>query len=777
MLRKVIRTGAACFAVLLVATAFGDTTIYGQNTVPSVSTNKFSYLATENILISGSGFGSGENVTLTINQIGGGLTDGVAGAIGASFSGLSWDPADNIRGTFLLTAAGPAGPQQKVARTIFTVGLQTVADDAGPDDLGGQKDLSFLTIDYGLPGSSRIVTTWGWDDTAWTGGNTGDACTLFDVNSDGDADYSLCVTIGGSPAVYQSTRMYRCGPAPAFFGARSDRCSQPTLVTTPAITSSGSLTTPSHNSDPFAAVAAHGQGNTCGSKTGSFPCVADDTVAALVVQLSDINNQAAKLINICSYPSQEPNSNPSDCVVTPNSGFLTIRKESSPTAGAFTFNTSTNSIGSGAQFAITTTPDGTVFKGDRQFLSFTPTTLGYVREDVPAGWTLSSAGCVIQTGNGGTATGIVDSQAGLGGKGVSNVEIREGLETVCTFVDARDNPSLTLIKSVIEPFNVPGGALNTAWALTATNTTTSVSKTFITGQADQIAPGTYKLAESGGPGSGYTPGNWSCTQVGNGTIQLGGANADELTVVSGVNVSCSITNTAQPATLVVKKAVTNDNGATKLAAAFSFTVSGVAGTFSFDTADANDPGNTLKGQRTLTNLAPGTYTVTETVASATGYTVTYSTATCTNVAIPRGGSATCVIANDDVISTPGASTDQRVVLHDSISLTGVKRGASQQAGNNTITFRLYTSATCDVGGVAAIYTEGPIALNLSNANQTDFTVATVTGYLFDPAAASPQTASFYWRVAYSGDQNNQALTTPCGPGPNGERTAVTLDPK
>ena len=768
---KAVRAGALCLAVALLVSVWGDGVVYGQGTVVSISTNRFDYLGTQNVLITGSGFNSGENVTLAIAQIGGGSIDSVAGAVGGAFTDLAWNPPDSLRGTFLLTATGQTS--NKTARAIFTVGLQIVPDDAGPDDLSGQKDLNFLTIDYGNPGSQTVVTTWGWDDTAWSGNNTGDACTLFDVSADGDADYALCVTVGGSPAAYLSTRMYRCGPSPLFLGARSDRCTQPTLVTTP-IASSAAFTTPDHNADPFGNpvssifAASHTQGNKCSAKSGTFPCVTDDVVAALVVQLSDINNQAAKLINVCSYPSQEPNSDPSDCVITPNSGFLTILKKSSPTTGTFTFNTSANAIGSGSTFTFATSVDlgGNVFKGDRQFLTFPAGTLDYVRETVPAGWSLTSAACVIQTGGPGTSTGTPDTSAGTGGKGVAGVELREGLETVCTFEDARDNPGLTLIKTVVDPWpSVPGGAVATDWTLTATNTATNVSKTFTTGVADQIAPGTYKLTEIGGPSVGYLAGTWNCAPK-----QLGGANQDELTIASGETVSCSITNTAQPATLIVKKTVVNDAGGSKHAADFSVKLNN-SGTYTFVQNADEFPGNIDKGVYTFGNLAPGTYTVAE--IQLAGYDdPVYSN--CASLNLPRGGSATCLITNNDTKNIPGGSTDQSVILHDSVQFTGIIRNAPDAltGDNNKAIFRLYSDAGCNT----QVNQDEKVLLFFANASATTGTAATSTGYAFNPAAGATQTGIFYWRVTYTGDTYNGTYTTPCGPGPNGEKTTVTLDP-
>ena len=769
---KAVRAGVVCLAAALLASVWGDGVIYGQGTVASVSTNRFDYLGTQDVVVSGSGFNSGENVTLAIAQIGGVSVGNVGGATGDAFSNLTWNPPDDLRGTFLLTATGDTS--KKTARAIFTVGLQIVPDDGGPDDLSGQKDLNFLTIDYGTPGSQTVVTTWGWDDTAWSGNNTGDACTLFDVSSDGKADYALCVTVGGSPAAYLSTRMYRCGPSPLFLGARSDRCTQPTLVTTP-ITSSGALTTPDHNADPFGNpvssvfAQSHTQGNKCSNKSGAFPCVTDDVVAALVVQLSDINNQAAKLINVCSYPSQEPNSDPSDCVITPNSAFLTIVKRSSPTTGTFTFNTSTSAIGSGASFTFATSVDlgGNVFRGDRQFLTFPAVVLEYVRETVPSGWTLTSAACVIQTGGAGTPTGTADTTTGTGGKGVATVELREGLETVCTFEDARDNPGLTLTKTVVDPWpSVPGGADASAWTLTATNVTTNVSETFTTGIAEQIAPGTYRLAESGGPSVGYLAGKWNCSPH-----QLGGANQDELEIKSGETVSCSITNTAQPATLIVKKTVVNDAGGNKHAIDFSVKLNNSATDYSFVQNADEFPGNADKGVYTFSNLAPGTYTVTEN--QATGYDAPeYSN--CAGLNLPRGGSATCFIINNDKKNTPGGSTDQKVILHDSVQFTGIIRNAPDAAtgDNNKAIFRLYSDGGC----VQQVNQDEKVLLSFANASATTGTAATSIGYTFNPTAGGNQTGTFYWTVTYTGDAYNSTYTTPCGPGPNGEKTSVTLDP-
>ena len=90
-----------------------------------------------------------------------------------------------------------------VGTSVILVGASSAApltfvDDGGADDEPGQKDLNFLTVDYGAPGATSINVKWGWDDTATTGANTLDGCALFDTDGDGFANYSFCVIVTSS---------------------------------------------------------------------------------------------------------------------------------------------------------------------------------------------------------------------------------------------------------------------------------------------------------------------------------------------------------------------------------------------------------------------------------------------------------------------------------------------------------------------------------------------------------------------------------------------------
>ncbi len=259
----------------------------------------------------------------------------------------------------------------------------TIVDSAGADDVPGQKDLNFLTVDYApSSGAGTIRVQWGWDDTATSGNNTRDACTLFDTDDDGFANYSVCVTVQTNGSV--STSLYECTA-----DNRSDRCAGPSEITTFASIGTASIVP---DSDPFGVVGSahyhpkHVSGNVCRDRPG---CHTDDTVADLTVHLSDLGNDTNPfLLNVCSYPSQEPNSSPSDCVVTPNAGFLTIVKDATPSDGPdFVFNLATGQKSDDGSTSWTITGSGS--EPQIPFIAGTYT----LKEAIPSGWKLDSASC------------------------------------------------------------------------------------------------------------------------------------------------------------------------------------------------------------------------------------------------------------------------------------------------------------------------------------------------------------------------------------------------
>jgi uncharacterized repeat protein (TIGR01451 family) len=184
--------------------------------------------------------------------------------------------------------------------------------------------------------------------------------------------------------------------------------------------------------------------------------------------------------------------------------------------------------------------------------------------NVPAGtYALSESGPTA----GWTASGWSCS-AGQSG---SNVTVALGQHITCEITNTAIKPTLTLIKHV-DNGDTGAGKVPTDWTLTATSGQNVVSGP---GGASSTTPiGTYALTENGP--SGFTPSAWTCD---------GGQNGANVTLALGDNITCEITNTANPATLTLVKVVDHngtgdltDKTAWVLEAQGPQTISGPGGT-------------------------------------------------------------------------------------------------------------------------------------------------------------------------------------------------------
>ena len=237
------------------------------------------------------------------------------------------------------------------------------------------------------------------------------------------------------------------------------------------------------------------------------------------------------------------------------------------------------------------------------------------------------------------------TEAGTSGYTASNSPdcvgtIANGETKTCTITNDDQAPKLHLRNVVI---NDNGGtALATAWTLSADGLgANDLSGVNPVDSGATLKADTFTLSESGGP-AGYTASNWVCV----GDTQ----NGNSVTLSLGQEATCTITNDDQPATLIIKKVVINNDGGTKNATDFTFQVNG-GSTIAFQ-----QDTDIRHGKNTLT-VDVGTFNVVE--ADFAGYTTTYDN--CSNVVIPNGGSATCTITNDD---QPGTLVVKKVVTND-----------------------------------------------------------------------------------------------------------------
>jgi prealbumin domain-containing protein len=245
----------------------------------------------------------------------------------------------SVTGAIALVQSG--GAHTSGDTSISDPGFSFTADVQGANDQPGQKDLTahatYLTL-------NDLYVGWKWDDTGLSGTNTGDGCALFDTDGDGKVNGALCVTISGAAATWQSTRVYTCGDT------KNDRCTSGGIQVM-TITSKCSVT--DH------ATATFGSGT--------------DTQATCKVGLADFQGTVANttMLNTCSYPSQQPNSAPNDCVLIPGvlpNGAIEITKtgDDADCTGPATPTANCQSAGvsvlSGAHFEIKD-PGGNVVSG------------------------------------------------------------------------------------------------------------------------------------------------------------------------------------------------------------------------------------------------------------------------------------------------------------------------------------------------------------------------------------------------------------------------------
>ncbi|GAA5026070.1 hypothetical protein ACFQRL_12235 [Microbacterium fluvii] len=158
------------------------------------------------------------------------------------------------------------------------------------------------------------------------------------------------------------------------------------------------------------------------------------------------------------------------------------------------------------------------------------------------------------TGDGFDADQLVQT-----GAGTAELTLPLGAEVDCTVVNAFTPPTLTLVKSVDDGPDGPGGAPEN-WVLTATGQGTATGTTVSgAGGVDSqvVTAGDYQLSEVPNasdppPSDDYGATEWTCAGLGFTDDDLAG---DLLTLGPGYDVTCTITNVYDPPRLTLVKEV------------------------------------------------------------------------------------------------------------------------------------------------------------------------------------------------------------------------------
>ncbi len=277
---------------------------------------------------------------------------------------------------------------------------------------------------------------------------------------------------------------------------------------------------------------------------------------------------------------------------------------------------------------------------------------------------VSGTNCVMNEGNSATAT------------------VGVGTTTVCTFSNAVNKGSITIVKDAL-----PNDAQDFAFTTTGLEVSSftldddgdnengvSNSATF-----SDLLPGTYSFVEGEVPGWELQGLNCVSSNV---SLDMPVSSTATVTLHPGENVTCTYTNVklpycgdgivnseseqcdgvveggeyscsetcqlvANPGTIHVTKVVVNDDGGDATASDFSFSLNG-GEAISFEADGVND-----------VVVPAGAYTVEET--PVLGYAVSYSKA-CSDLVVPPGGDAYCTITNNDapiqIVATKVVCTDE-----------------------------------------------------------------------------------------------------------------------
>lgn len=609
----------------------------------TLATDKADYAPTDTAIISGSGFNAGATYMLVITSEDEPQTKTEAQVTAHENGTFTYAyQLDGIyRPNYKVEAKDSSGSTVAIITFTDSITYTYVDDSAGVNDEPGQKDLTRLGRD--LSSIDPLNITWNWDEISMSGSNTADACALFDTNNNGLANYSLCVTWDGNQIQSASSPiLYSCNDT------RADRCAGATTITNPI---SSSCIVGNSIDDPFPAGASY----------------SNDTNATCTIPLSDVGGASvASLLDVCSYPSTQPNSDPSDCIIIQtNKGTLSIIKNVEPNDATTNWNFS---VTGHTNLSIAISGDGNsgIQTVDLGTYSIAETAgIDTNLNDYSTSWSCTKNGVAYLSGTGSTASNIVIGKSG---------STEDSL--VCAFTNTLNNGSIVIHKDVQGPNgeDVTDISNNFTIQLNGANSETITDNGTVT--HSDIQSGNYTITESM-VASGYTLYGISETKGNAGNT--GGLSVD---VIAGQTTHAYVTNRQNAGTVTVVKDVVDPNG-DAVSDAHSFTTNlnpgGQSDTFA-------------EGDNALFAVNPGTYSVTEeddldydelgcklpTGADATDFSVgpgEQITITCTN----KQKKATINVAKDVV--APDGTTD----VSDNHAFTAQLNGGLDQSFSESTT--------------------------------------------------------------------------------------------
>lgn len=398
---------------------------------------------------------------------------------------------------------------------------ECVKDSDGGNDQPGQRDLTRLCRNFDK--NNPLEITWNWDEISMSGNNTADACALFDADSIGNtgyglADYAVCVSWDKDGHMLSDyPKLYSCNDT------RSDRCSGHSAI---VITHGTYCDVSRSDDDPF------------GSGT-NFPL---DMQAYCSIHLEDIgSSNKSEFLDACSFPSKQPNSDPSDCISqSSKKGNIQVNKDVIPNDSSTRWDVAVERVQScgSSEFSDVLIGDDTTGIRSVEPGMYTISEKAHAGTDMrlyDAAFSCLKNGDFYRMGTGTSVT----------------VSAEKGDLVQCTFTNTLKSATVTVVKRVV---NDNGGNATvrdfgisfSGGALSFDEGTSEDGATVYTSHSIMVKPGVlYTLSEK--DIDEYEEGSWNC-----GSVSEDGVSA-ELSLRSGQNVICTITNDDKAASLSVCK--------------------------------------------------------------------------------------------------------------------------------------------------------------------------------------------------------------------------------
>lgn len=417
--------------------------------------------------------------------------------------------------------------------------------------------------------------------------------------------------------------------------------------------------------------------------------------------LPDYLNQSTVTASSSQFESNTANN--SDSVqITPNAEIIIVKQVVNDNGG----------VGTLSDFAVATDAGSLVF--DSGTVAGNTTTFTSSTIYVPPGtYSLSEADFNgYSEGSWSCSVGTVGSSAFDSG----SVTLAFGEQTTCTIINDDDAPTLTLATTIV---NDDGGNL------ADTNFSASIDAVAVgNGVATPVAANT-AITISELDLDGYTEGTWACTDatgLTTGLPTVGVATGESITLQSGSDVTCTITNDDIAPTLTLAKTLINDHGGNLTIEDFDISVDGtevISGTA--NTVLANT--SIVISELDIPGYEEGNWACTDANSLTSGLPVA-GAATGESITLASGADVTCAISNDDV---QPVLTLAKILINDNggsntISDFGLSiDGSLVSSGiaNNVLANTAITISELDLPG----YTEGTWACADANGLTTSLPTA------------------------------------------------------